>query len=100
MKLLDLQNLVSSGYGRAGADGSMGPYYNHKTGQAKPNAKGGDGLARFVAIEIAETFDATLDEHEQLDEAIQALENAQADLGGAIRTLDWKLREALCQSKS
>lgn len=100
MKLAELQNLANQGYGRCGGDDSMRPYYNRKTGQARPFAKGGDSLARFVALELAETFNETLDEHEQLDGAICALENAKADLDGAIQILDWKLRNLLCQTKS
>jgi len=88
MTLLELQRIADQGYG----DGSMTPYYNQTTGKPKLYAKGGDTLARFVAIELAETFEPSASDENQLEEAQRVIEGAIADLDNALQALwgKWK----------
>jgi hypothetical protein len=84
MNLLQLQQLADKGYG----DGTMGCYYNHKTGKPKLYARsGGDTLAKFIAIELAETFEPDAPEGDQLAEAIRVMVRASEDLGNVIDVL-------------
>lgn len=84
MKLLELQKLADEGYG----DDTMHPYYNQKTGMPVMNPKeGGDTLARFVAIELAETFDEKASTGQQLAEARRVISAAIDDLENVLRAL-------------
>jgi hypothetical protein len=47
----------------------------------------GDGLARFIVVEIRDTFDRAANDAAQLDEAIRVLEQGQTDLESALRGL-------------
>lgn len=89
MNLLQLQQLADEAYG----DGAMTPYYNQKTGKPvmDPNY-GGDTLAKFVAIELAETFEPDDPEEHQLQEAFRVMETAQGEIGDVIAAILNKLR--------
>jgi hypothetical protein len=47
----------------------------------------GDGLARFIVVEIRDTFDGAASDAAQVDEAIRVLEQGQTDLESALRGL-------------
>jgi hypothetical protein len=47
----------------------------------------GDGLARFIVVEIRDTFDPAATDEAQVDEAIRVLEQGQNDLESALRGL-------------
>ena len=47
----------------------------------------GDGLARFIVVEIRDTFDGAATDAAQVDEAIRVLEQGQTDLESALRGL-------------
>ena len=47
----------------------------------------GDGLARFIVVEIRDTFDRAATGAAQVDEAIRVLEQGQTDLESALRGL-------------
>ena len=47
----------------------------------------GDGLARFIVVEIRDTFDPAAADAAQVDEAIRVLEQGQKDLESALRGL-------------
>jgi len=47
----------------------------------------GDGLARFIVVEIRDTFDLAAMDEVQVDEAIRVLEQGQKDLESALRGL-------------
>jgi len=47
----------------------------------------GDGLARFIVVEIRETFDPSATDEVQVAEAIRVLEQAQTDLDSSLRGL-------------
>lgn len=47
----------------------------------------GDGLARFIVVEIRDTFDAAATDEAQVDEAIRVLEQGKKDLESSLRGL-------------
>lgn len=59
-------------------DGLVLQYHDEPTGQH------GDGLARFIAIELAETFDADADQDEQLNEAYRVMQQAVDQLNDVL----------------
>jgi len=74
-KAFDLLELANASY----ADGIMdlSEYYT-KTGKFKEGS--GDGLARFVVIELLETFDPKANPYVQLRTAARAIESAKEQL--------------------
>jgi len=53
----------------------------------KPKEDHGDTLAKFIAIELAETNDPDRDEKAQIQDAINAMENAQHEIENVINAL-------------
>jgi hypothetical protein len=47
----------------------------------------GDTLARFIVVEIRDTYDPAATDAAQVDEAIRVLEQGQTDLESALRGL-------------
>lgn len=80
MQLIDLMNMANKGYD----DGFLAAYFDQETGGFVDNPEGGDTLARFIVIELNETFSEGDDNDSQIAAAGQALENAQRDLEGVI----------------
>jgi hypothetical protein len=70
-ELLDLAN-------EAYDDGYLANYYT-KEGKLKKNGSG-DTLAKFIVIELIETFDPDLYKKQQLYYAMQAIERAKEQL--------------------
>jgi hypothetical protein len=88
LTLLQILNKANKGYDE---EGTLATYYYAKTGHLKPPAvmvKLGDGLARFVVVEIAETFDPDASESEQSTEAIRVMESAKRQIEGVIYALE------------
>lgn len=81
MKLIDLQKIADKGYNGKACEGKS-EFYNEKTGMPTKTSRGGDTLQWFVHIEIAETFDATASDSDQISEAIRVIEAAIVDLQG------------------
>lgn len=77
-ELLDLAN-------EAYDDGFLANYYT-KEGKLKKNGSG-DTLAKFIVIELIETFNAKATKEKQLWEAARAMESASDQLCA----LQWKL---------
>jgi hypothetical protein len=81
---LNLLRLASTGY----EDGWLDMYFKKKTGEPKRHVtRGGDTLARFIVIELAETFDEDMSQDEQIEEAQRALQSAIVDLEDVITAL-------------
>lgn len=84
LSLLNLLKLASTGY----EDGWLDMYFKKRTGLPKRGlVRGGDTLARFIVIELAETFDEDLSQDEQIEEAQRALQMAIDDLQEVINAL-------------
>ena len=83
MTLLELLNAANLGY----PDGYLAEYYNSKTGALKKHGSG-DTLAKFIALELIDTFDSKASDDSQIDEATRVLESARRDLLGVIEALD------------
>ena len=93
MKLLELLDAAKAAY----PDEALGQFYNPKTGK-RARFTGGDTLARFIVIELIETFDTEASDGDQLERAISVLERAQDELGGVIGKL-FSMSEALPKEK-
>lgn len=72
---------------RAYPDGQLSWYFDEKSGTPIRNPDGGDTLALFVVLELAETFDEDADRAAQLGEAIRLMERAVSDLQGVVAEL-------------
>ena len=92
MTLVQLLNKANEGYD----DHFLSEYFHPKTGKFNRKAEG-DGLARFIVIEISETFDAESTDLQQVDEAIRVMEQARDDIRRVLRVLRTARREALYQ---
>lgn len=62
-------------------DGFVGMYHQ------EPDEQHGDTLAKFIAIELKDTFDSDLDDDIQIQEATRALETAVRELNGVVSAL-------------
>jgi hypothetical protein len=91
MTLVQLLNKANEGYD----DHFLSEYFHPKTGKFRKAE--GDGLARFIVIEISETFDAESTDLQQVDEAIRVMEQARDDIRGVLRVLRTARREAFYQ---
>ena len=61
----------------------------------------GDGLAKFIKMELRETYDPKASSLEQVDQAVQSLERAQKELGAVVDALAGeRARIAVIQSDS
>lgn len=83
MKLTDLISRAASGY----PDAQILEYWDLARAEPRANPNGGDTLAYFIAVEIAETFDPDASDEDQLDQAIRAVERAVRDMQGVIDAL-------------
>ena len=92
MTLVQLLNKANEGYD----DHFLSEYFHPKTGKFNRKAEG-DGLARFIVIEISETFDAESTDLQQVDEAIRVMEQARDDIRGVLRVLRTARREVFYQ---
>jgi hypothetical protein len=81
MKLVELLKKANKGY----PDEYLAEYFDEETGERREGS--GDLLARFVAVELRETYDSGSDEETQTTEAIRVLERARARLQGVIDAL-------------
>ena len=91
MTLVQLLNKANEGYD----DHFLSEYFHPKTGKFRKAE--GDGLARFIVIEISETFDAESTDLQQVDEAIRVMEQARDDIRGVLRVLRTARREVFYQ---
>jgi hypothetical protein len=81
MELVDLLAIANDGY----EDEYLSEYYDEKTGALKDGQ--GDTLARFIVVELRETYDDEAEREDQLEEAVKTLQKAQEDLQGCIDAL-------------
>lgn len=82
MKLVELLNIANEGYD----DGFLSEYFDTETGELKDGS--GDTLAKFIVIELAETFDPeSKNEWEQMATAVDAMNQAIRDIEGVIDKL-------------
>ena len=62
-------------------------YWDFDKSQPKHNEEGGDSLAEFIAIEIADTYDESASDDDQLGEAIRVVETASRQLSDVAEAL-------------
>ena len=71
MEITRLIKIASSAYSR---DGEVFAYHKH------PEGNFGDGLAKFIAIELLETFDETASDDDQLFTAAEVMRISNNEL--------------------
>jgi len=69
-------------------DGMVAEYVLAQSGKFMDNKYGGDGLARFIAAELNETFDPSASKKAQLQEAVRCLDRAIYELNQVIDALE------------
>ena len=62
-------------------------YWDAEAQEPKENPVGGDTLARFIAIELADTFDEEADDDKQIAEAVRVMQSAADDLTAIVQAL-------------
>lgn len=77
MKLIEVLEVADKAYSKEGILSLRGFY--KKDGQPNMRAKG-DGLAKFICIEIAETYDKDATDEDQLTQAADAIRSARNQL--------------------
>lgn len=80
LTLIELLKMANRGY----PDGFLSEYYDN-TG--KHRVGDGDTLAKFIVLELRDTFDADTTRDEQIEEAHRVLNNAIRDLEGVIQAI-------------
>ena len=70
MTLEDIIGIADEAY----PDGLVGQYFR------EPEGKHGDTLAKFMAVELRETYDGNVPDADQLDTASRAMETAAREL--------------------
>ena len=83
MKLVELLNAANQGY----PDRDLAEYYDTKTGALKKHGSG-DTLAKFIVLELIETFDSKASDDFQIGIATQILERARTDLLDVLQALE------------
>ena len=82
MTLKELLDLANAAY----PDGQLAEYYD-VNGNFVDNKHGGDGLARFIVVEITETYDAKASKTRQVEEAMRVMARARDDIEEVLREL-------------
>lgn len=81
MTIKQLLDKANEGY----PDGYLEMFYDDKGNENKRGV--GDTLAKFIVIELIETFDPEADNDAQINEAVRVMENAVRDLQATISAL-------------
>jgi len=83
MRLNELINKAAAGYPYA----QLLEYWDSAHERPRNNRDGGDTLAHFIIIEMAETFDPDASDEEQINEAVRVLNRAIADMQAVVEQL-------------
>ena len=83
MTLTELINRAASGY----PDAQLLVYWDLTEERPRKNQDGGDTLAYFVVVELAETFDPKASDDEQIAEAVRGVGRAVRNLQGVVHSL-------------
>lgn len=94
MRSVELLNKANMGY----PDGFLSTYYDEKTGKLIEGS--GDDLAKFIVIELQETFDENLSDEEQINEANRVLEKAKQDIDDVIVALNSTVGDRIALAES
>ena len=62
-------------------------YWDTEQREPQHNPLGGDTLAQFIALELAETYDGEASDEEQITEAVRVMQRAADDLVGVARAI-------------
>ena len=68
-------------------DGLVGLYFR------EPDSQHGDTLAKFIAVELAETYDKDASDEEQLTEALRVMRNGVKELRAVVDEFERELYE-------
>ncbi len=81
MTLIELLDIVHHAY----PDGATRECWDAERGRACSGS--GDTLAEFIVREIADTYDASFSDEEQLAETVRVMERACGEIGDVIEAL-------------
>ena len=89
MNLIDLITAADEGY----PDGVIMQWYleikaRENSNQRRPDSDIGDTLAKFIVLELIETFDPEASDQEQFEEAARVMYSAKNELMGVIASLE------------
>ena len=87
MELSELIEIASQGYGH---DKTVINEVHEGT------YDGGDTLAKFIEIELRQTYEENASDEDQLHRALQVMETAQKELDGVVSALRKERNEHLC----
>ena len=87
MKIEELIKIIDKGY----PNGKVAEYFKDINGNY------GDGLARFIAVEIAETFDPDASKEDQIEMAIKEMEADANEINRVICALSEAREEETCE---
>lgn len=83
MKLRTLIEAANTHY----PDEFLTQYFDLARGRLRRRSAG-DGLARFVVVEIVETYESGASDAEQIDRAIRVVRRAEYELGSVVKGLE------------
>ena len=83
MQLVEILDKAKAGYAK---DGGLGEYYDPQTGAFNPDGEG-DGLARFIVVELEETFNPEWPDYLQMEDAKRVIRQAMVELRGVYDAL-------------
>lgn len=90
MTLNELINIASGAY----PDGLIAEtYWDFKRQRPRRNPKGGDTLALFIANEIADTYDPTALDEQQIEAVVKAIARARDDLDSVSAALNGEMEK-------
>lgn len=79
----ELINIASEGY----PDGMIAMYWDKQRQCVDLKSNHGDGLAKFIACEISDTYDVDAADDAQLGEVVRALNTAIRELTSVVRSV-------------
>lgn len=83
MKLSQIMNRAAQAY----PDEYILQFFDEQRECAVPCEGAGDSLAEFICWELYETFDPEVGDEEQIEQAIDVMQNAANELQGIVRAL-------------
>jgi hypothetical protein len=83
MKLSQIMQQAASAY----PDAYVLQFWDEQRQCAVPCDGAGDSLAEFIAWELYETYDPEAGDDEQIEQAVEVMQNAANELQGVVRAL-------------
>lgn len=88
---MKINQLIEAADRAYGSDGVLGQCWNFKKQEPRSwriRLRVGDGLASFIVVELAETFNPKATGEAQIEEAIRVMESAIRQVQGVVDAFD------------